>query len=296
MQTNEASTLVIDRNSLEALEPHPGAATWSEDDCMLYAIGVGAGNADPCRELNLTTENSEGVTLQVIPTFGITLCTVGPGLFAPLGVRGQDVLLMEESIRLARPIRPTGSAKSTGRVVAVADHPRGYVVTVENEVVDGADHGPMFTTRSRTLVHVARPDSEIAAMRKPPVGSAVPSRAPDASVAFSIAQNQCLLYRLASGRNPLHSDPTVSRRVGYQVPLLHGRCTLGFAARHLIDEVCSGDASKLRALSGKLSAPVFPGDDLTTRIWREADKGSYEILRPRDGVTVVSKGTFECAV
>lgn len=298
MTTDKAGPLVIDRKSLEALDPSPGVATWSQRDCMLYALGVGAGSTEPCRELNLTTENSEGVCLQVVPTFGITLCTVGPSLFSPLGVRGHDVLLMEESIKLARPIPSAGSAMSTARVVAVDDHPRGYSVTVENEVISSTDRLTMFTARSRTLVRVMRTRSDIAAMRKPPSAAVIPDRTPDASVDFSVAQNQGLIYRLTSagGRNPLHSDPTVSRRVGYRVPLLHGRSTLGFAARHLINETCNGDASRLRAISGVLSAPVFPGDGLTVRIWREMGGGSYEIVRPSDGVAVVSKGTFECVM
>ena len=43
----------------------PTEGFWTSKDCLLYAVGVGAGTAD----LQFTTENSEGVTQQVLPTF-----------------------------------------------------------------------------------------------------------------------------------------------------------------------------------------------------------------------------------
>ena len=44
--------------------------TWHSKDALLYALGVGAGALDPTGfELDLTTENSDGVTQRVLPTF-----------------------------------------------------------------------------------------------------------------------------------------------------------------------------------------------------------------------------------
>lgn len=288
-----AATNSVNGQSLLALDLPDTTRSWTEDDCLLYAVGVGAGSVDSTLELNLTTENSEGVTLQTIPAFGIILCNGGPGLFASLGVQGKDVLLMEEQITLARPIPTSGSATAASRIVEVVDHPRGFVVTIENDV-RSEDGTALFVTRAKTLIRAARTEAEVSVMRRPARARNPTVADPSVVVDFSIAQNQCLLYRLASGRNPLHSDPAVSRRVGYEVPLLHGRCTLGFAARHLIAEVCHGDASKLTSMGGALSAPVFPGDDLTMRIWTDGAAGTYDIIRATDGIGVVQKGTYTC--
>src|SRR5690606_17465221 len=51
----------------------PYAATWSSRDCLLYAVGVGAG----VDELAFTTENTEGVEQRVLPTFAVA---IGAGL------------------------------------------------------------------------------------------------------------------------------------------------------------------------------------------------------------------------
>src|SRR5580700_448456 len=48
----------------------PITRSWTSTDCLLYALGVGAGALDPTgRELEFTTENSAGIDQQVLPTF-----------------------------------------------------------------------------------------------------------------------------------------------------------------------------------------------------------------------------------
>ena len=52
----------------------PVDVTWSSSDCLLYALGVGAGAEDPTgAELEYTTENSLDVAQRVLPTFAVVL-------------------------------------------------------------------------------------------------------------------------------------------------------------------------------------------------------------------------------
>src|SRR4029078_10881866 len=47
-------------------------SSWSSKDCILYALGVGAGMPDPTGfELEFTTENTAGVSQRVLPTFAV---------------------------------------------------------------------------------------------------------------------------------------------------------------------------------------------------------------------------------
>ena len=58
----------------------PGEATWDSKDCLLYALGVGAGMTDPTGfELEFTTENSEGIDQKALPTMPVVRLMITPG-------------------------------------------------------------------------------------------------------------------------------------------------------------------------------------------------------------------------
>src|SRR5258707_15417989 len=60
-------------HSLVGVPSEPQERSWTSTDALLYAVGCGAGLGDPLQELQFTTENSEGVTQQVLPTYGVLL-------------------------------------------------------------------------------------------------------------------------------------------------------------------------------------------------------------------------------
>jgi acyl dehydratase len=49
---------------------------------------------------------------------------------------------------------------------------------------------------------------------------------------------------------------------------MHGLCTYGVAGRALVSELGGGDATKVSAVAARFTSPVFPGETLTTSIWR----------------------------
>src|SRR5438105_1530936 len=57
----------------------PAERSWTSSDVLLYALAVGAGQADPTAELGFTTENSMGVATRVLPTFANLLGRGGVG-------------------------------------------------------------------------------------------------------------------------------------------------------------------------------------------------------------------------
>jgi acyl dehydratase len=98
-----------------------------------------------------------------------------------------------------------------------------------------------------------------------------PDRSPDRVVSLATRPNQAQIYRLSGDKNPLHVDPEFARLAGLERPILHGLCTYGHVARAVLRAYCDNDPGRLRALEVRFSDVVYPGDTLTTEMWRTGD-------------------------
>ena len=119
----------------------------------------------------------------------------------------------------------------------------------------------------------------------------VPARAPDCVHAFAIPPQAALLYRLNGDDNPLHVDPVIARAAGFGRPILHGLCSYGVAGYSVIAQACCMDAARLRQLDMRFTAPVYPGETLSTELWFEGSQAARLRCRVtgRD-VTVLDRG------
>lgn len=52
------------------------------------------------------------------------------------------------------------------------------------------------------------------------------------------------------------------------LPILHGLCTYGVAGRALVAELGGGVAANITSIAARFTKPVFPGETLSTVIWR----------------------------
>src|SRR3546814_4603453 len=68
---------------------------WSSKDAMIYALGVGAGAADPLQELEFTTENTSGTPQRVLPTMAVVLAPMGAA-FGSIGTFNPAMLVHGE--------------------------------------------------------------------------------------------------------------------------------------------------------------------------------------------------------
>ncbi len=239
---------------------------WTDRETMLYALGVGCGTAD----LSFTTENSHGIAQQVLPTYAVIACPAW-GAAAKVGSFNWAMLLHgSQQIRLHAPLPPAGRLNVSSEVVDIQDKGEGRNAILVFKGTGTDDDGNVIAESISTAVvrgaggFGGQPGERAAA-------PAIPDREPDATVALPTTENQPLVYRLSGDRNPLHSDPWFATTLaGFPAPILHGLCTYGVAGRVLVAELGGGDAGKITAIGARFTAPVFPGQTLTTSVWRTA--------------------------
>jgi acyl dehydratase len=264
----------------------PARRTWSSTDCLIYAVGVGAGAQDPSAELEFTTENSQDVAQRALPTTAVVLGM--PGGLGAIGTFNPAMLVHgEQAVSLARELPAAGELESVTEIVGIYDKGSGAVVATETTATLVDDGEPLFTTRASMFI---RGEGGWGGERGPSSRFAAPERAADHEVTYPTRIDQALLYRLSGDRNPLHSDPKFAAMAGFDRPILHGLCTYGFTGRALLHSLCGGDPARFRSMGGRFSSPVFPGEALTVRMWVEGEgEASFQTVGG-DGRVVLDAG------
>ncbi|MBJ7329832.1 MAG: DUF1729 domain-containing protein [Solirubrobacteraceae bacterium] len=76
--------------------------------------------------------------------------------------------------------------------------------------------------------------------------------------------------RIGGDRNPLHRSVLAARLAGLDEPIMHGAWTAARAGAFVVDELCAGDAARLRVWRVRFTAPLELGVPITLRAWRVA--------------------------
>jgi acyl dehydratase len=261
---------------------------WTQRDCQLYALATGFGQ-DPVDERELRYV-LEGPGFAVSPTAAITLY-YDDRWMRESGVDLAMSLHGEQRNIFHRAIPPDARGLVRSRITGIYDKGpgRGLLVVCEQELRD-AGTGELIATN--VITNFARADGGIGFSSGPaPSPHALPARAADLVVEGRTRPEQALMYRLCGDRNPLHADPATAQRAGFPRPILHGMCTYGFAARAVLQGACGYDATRLKTIGARISAPVYPGDLLRTELWIDGTVVSFRTSVPdRGNVVVLNNG------
>ncbi len=258
--------------------------TWR--DVVLYALSVGATE----EELSFIYENAAG-GLQVLPSF----CIVpSHRAFPDLGDLDMSRFVHgEQEIWIYEQLPREGSIDAEGEVTDIYDKGTGalYRIKVRGRNPDSGKElyqaeWKIFYLGAGGFGGKRGPSSEVPQVPE--------DREPDFSVCEQVPRSQAALYRLNGDYNPLHVDPEVARRGGFERPILHGLCTYGYAVRAVVNTMLGGDVGGFRYFGARFSRPVFPGDTLTTEIYRQESRNLLRVRTERG--TVLSNGVLETSV
>ncbi|XP_074527181.1 peroxisomal multifunctional enzyme type 2 [Halichoeres trimaculatus] len=261
-------------NPAEAVGQKIPATTFdfSHVQCILYALGVGMSTQDP-DHLRFLYENHPD--FGALPTFGVipsqaAMMEGGLSSVPGLNIDLTRVLHGEQYLELFKPLPTSGKLISQATVADVLDKGSGALILLDVNTYHG-DELICFNQFSVFVVGAGgfggKRASEKAKAALPP-----PNRAPDAVVIDSTTKDQAALYRLSGDWNPLHIDPDFAAMGGFKAPILHGLCSFGFAARHVLKHFAANDPSRFKAIKVRFVKPVQPGQSLQTEMWKEGNR------------------------
>lgn len=260
---------------------------WTQDDVILYHLGVGAGvpATDP-GELEYTYEKN----LKVLPSFGvIPVFGAMGGIGNVPGLEFNFAMLLhgEQDIEIHRPLPTRAKIKSRGRVAGLYDKGKAALAVLEIESAD--EQGPLFTNRFSLFL---RGEGGFGGDSGPKAGNQAPDRAPDGTVESCTLPQQALLYRLCGDKNPLHADPEFAKMGGFDRPILHGLCSFGLVCKAVVDDALGGDVAKVARYQARFAGVFFPGETMVTSWWNEGDRIVIQAQSKERGAPVISNAAI----
>ena len=264
----------------------PLVREYSWRDVILYALAVGAGSA----EMEYCYEKG----LKVLPTFSLaTTFDFFWRLAKEANIDFAGILHGEQELLFHNPIPLEGEMVTEGNVVNYYDKglKKGALVIGECETCS-ASGLPLF---SSVYSLFARFDGGFGGDPSAPVKSvAIPDVEPGFVVEARPSLDQHLLYRLTGDYFEVHVDLEFAKNSGFEKPIMHGACTMGYGCRALVGKLMPGEPEKMKRLACRFSRFLYPGVPIRTLIWPLAEgKALWRVVDAESGVVLIDNGVCE---
>jgi acyl dehydratase len=200
------------------------------------------------------------------------------------------VLHYEQDMLLYRPLEAGMRVVSRATPVALLPRPNGTSLVIKTETRD--ESGELVNEQYVTEF-----------FRGVQADDGVGKRAPDhrleadgdplAEITYVVAEDQTARYAVASGDDfAIHLDDEFARGVGLPGRIVHGLCTMAFAGRAVLEATGVEDPRTVKRIAVRFSAPLFPGESLTTRVWEAGGGFAFEAVNAQS-TAVLKDGRLE---
>ncbi|KAL4064513.1 hypothetical protein J3A83DRAFT_4100984 [Scleroderma citrinum] len=262
--------------------PEDEEFTYTERDVILYNLGIGATE----QNLQWTYEGHEDFA--ALPTFGVV------PQFRANAVNREwlpnfnpaKLLHGEQYLSIKGPIPTSGTVINETRLLEVLDKGKAASVTTIVHTKDKATGKLLFENQMTVFIRGSggfggkRTGSDRGAAT---AANTPPNRKPDAVVEEKTLPSQAAIYRLSGDYNPLHIDPDFAVMGGFDKPILHGLCFMGFAGKHVLQAF-----GPYRDIKVRFAGVVFPGETLVTEMWKEGQKVIFTMKTKERGTIVLA--------
>jgi acyl dehydratase len=230
-----------------------------------------------------------GPVFAIVPVWE-TIAPASKSVVADDATRGR-VVHYEQDMLLHRPIEAGMTLVSRAAPVALLGRPNGTSLVIRTET--RTDGGELVNEQYVTEFFRGVEAPETVGERAPAHGLDVNGDAPAGEVSYRVADDQTVRYAEASGdRFAIHLDDEFARSVGLPGRIVHGLCTMAFAGRAALEVAGVDDPARVRRLAVRFSAPLFPGETVSTRVWRLDGGYGFESVNG-EGKPVVKDGLVE---
>ncbi|KAI1295152.1 hypothetical protein EDD11_007966 [Mortierella claussenii] len=298
--------LQVDLSKAVGYQPPAQPVVYTSRDLMLYALSIGVTPT----ELQFLYENHP--QFAAFPTYplvlGLKKDTHGVSLYGAGGkedVPGippfdpNKLVHGDQSLEILRtPLPLGGEYELRTTVTGVYDKGKGMVIERTTVMVDPKEPEKPYTSMKGSVF--VRGAGGWGGPKGPknqePSAEPPKDKQPDASYEDKTTEDLAILYRLSGDYNPLHIDPSIAPRVGFQKPILHGLCTYGHAAHAVLKTFGGSSPNALKSITGRFTAPVYPGDTLVTNMWKvpadgkDQEKVVFQVVAKERNQIVVNGG------
>ena len=277
----------LDPDYLMALDRPPVTQSYDWRDGVIYALGLGYGD-EPTNPGHLQFLDREQ-NFRTHPGMANVLAHDGAWLRDPLtGIDYSQIVHGEQEMILHAPLPPQANVSATTRIEEIVDKgsEKGGIVTSAREITDVDTSVHLATVRHTVF---CRSVGGFGGTTRSACSTPnLPEGPPAGRVNIPTPNQLALIYRLSGDLNPLHADPTVAQKAGFERPILHGLATFGIVARALIQELAHGMPERVKRLKGRFSAPVYPGQTIAVEWWPESRGTALARARVGDSVVLTS--------
>ncbi|RQM07948.1 hypothetical protein DH86_00000833 [Scytalidium sp. 3C] len=282
---------------------------YEERDAILYNLGVGAKKTQLqyvlyavvpqliTLQLSANVFYSEGnENFQVLPSFGVipffgaeapySMDDIVPNFNPMMLLHGEQYLEV-----LQYPVPTSGTLISYPKLIEVVDKGNAAIVKAGTSTINKETGKPLFYNETTTFI---RGSGGFGGQKKPADRGAAtaantpPKRNPDTVVEEKTTEEQAVLYRLSGDYNPLHVDPAFAKVGGFKVPILHGLCFMGIAAKAVYEKYGPYKNIKVR-----FAGTVLPGQTLVTEMWKEGNKVIFQTKVKETGKFAITAAAAE---
>jgi len=282
-----------DAKDLLAQEWEELPGKYSDRDTLLYAVSIGMGR-NPLDEQELTYVNETSGS-NVLPTVASVLSNPsvrGKNNAMATIMQKMNFMMMlhgEQRLQVHQTIPQKAKTLISSGVTGIYDkgEGKGALVTLETRV-KLEDGSPLFTQVSTLFF---RADGGFGGSADgAPVPHTLPDRAADVIVEMENRADQALIYALNGDRNPIHRDPVIAKKAGFEKPISHGLCSYGIACHAVVKGMLNYDQTLITGFDVRFSAPAYPGETHVVEIWKDNNVISFRTTIKERGVVCINNG------